>query len=128
MKFSEAKKLITELAGKAGEEFTNEEKRSVEEVYLQVYKKRIEDCNCKNKWHDACVKMALWFKEHKAFNTCHYVIQAGEAFMVGMTYYNNSNLTDKVAEALIENNPRAKQLIQRVELPDEEVELKVRSK
>lgn len=132
MKYSEAKKLITELAGRNGEEFSDDEKKSVEEVYTQIFKKRIENCNCKNKWHDACVKMAIWFKEHKAFNTCHYVIQAGEAFMVGMKYYNNSNLTDEVAEKLIESNPRAAQLIQRVALPSEsgkeEISLKIRKK
>ena len=128
MNFNEAKKRITALAGKASADFTEDDKAFVEQLHIQIYKTRLQDCNCKDKHLDASVKMAIWFKDNKAFNNCHYRIQAGEAFMVGMNYYNNSNLTDEVAEKLLATNPRAQQLITRVELPDDEEEMPVFNK
>ena len=120
MKYTEAKQKIAELTAKKSADYTTEDKQVANQIHLHIYKTPIADCNCTDKYVDAVVKMAIWFKNNKAFNNCHYTIQRGQAFMVGMTYYNNSNLTDAVAEELINTNPEARKYITRVELDDEE--------
>lgn len=120
MEYQEAKAYISSLTSKKAAELTDKDKAVVEEVHQTIYKVGVPYCNCTNRYTDAVVKLALWFRSHSQYSKCKYVIRAGMAYMLGMNYYNNSNLTDEVAEEILRINPTAAEFIKKVETKEPE--------
>lgn len=90
--------------------YSTAEESIISNLYTEVTGKKVRDCNCRDKWHDAVIEALLYLKKHKAMREkCDYKLRAGVILHISGSseVYTNDNLTNEVAEKFLKDNPNA---------------------
>ena len=107
MTTSEAYTTLLALS-RASQPYSALEESKINEIYTAVTGKKMRDCNCRDKWHDAIVEALIYIKNNgKMREKCDYTLRAGVILHVGSRVYTNANLTNEVAEQFLKDNPNA---------------------
>ena len=97
MSFAEAYELVSEWGKHLPGVFPISEQRKIESLYLEVFRRPLRSCRCKDRYSDAVIEMRI------------YRLKAGVVIQPGGTsdVYTNDNLTDAVATAFLKERPGA---------------------
>lgn len=109
MTVSEAYNTLLALS-RADKPYSSAEESIISNLYAEVTGKKVRDCNCRDKWHDAVIEALLYLKKHKAMREkCDYKLRAGVILHISGSseVYTNDNLTNEVAEKFLKDNPNA---------------------
>lgn len=109
MTVSEAYDTLLALS-RANKPYSSAEESIISNLYTEVTGKKVRDCNCRDKWHDAVIEALLYLKKNKAMREkCDYKLRAGVILHISGSseVYTNDNLTNKVAEKFLKDNPNA---------------------
>lgn len=109
MTVSEAYDTLLALS-RADKPYSSAEESIISNLYTEVTGKKVRDCNCRDKWHDAVIEALLYLKKHKAMREkCDYKLRAGVILHISGSseVYTNDNLTNEVAEKFLKDNPNA---------------------
>lgn len=109
MTVSEAYDTLLALS-RANKPYSSAEESIISNLYTEVTGKKVRDCNCRDKWHDAVIEALLYLKKHKAMREkCDYKLRAGVILHISGSseVYTNDNLTNEVAEKFLKDNPNA---------------------
>lgn len=109
MTVSEAYNTLLALS-RADKPYSSAEESIISNLYTEVTGKKVRDCNCRDKWHDAVIEALLYLKKHKAMREkCDYKLRAGVILHISGSseVYTNDNLTNEVAEKFLKDNPNA---------------------
>lgn len=107
MTTSEAYDTLLALS-RASQPYSAAEESKIAEIYTAVTGKKVRDCNCRDKWHDAIVEALIYIKNNgKMKEKCDYALRGGVILHVGSRVYSNANLTNEVAEQFLKDNPNA---------------------
>ena len=109
MTVSEAYDTLLALS-RANKPYSSAEESIISNLYTEVTGKKVRDCNCRDKWHDAVIEALLYLKKHKAMREkCNYQLRAGVILHISGSseVYTNDNLTNEVAEKFLKDNPNA---------------------
>lgn len=109
MTVSEAYDTLLALS-RANKPYSSAEESIISNLYTEVIGKKVRDCNCRDKWHDAVIEALLYLKKNKAMREkCDYKLRAGVILHISGSseVYTNDNLTNEVAEKFLKDNPNA---------------------
>lgn len=116
MTFEEAKQAIYDIYHNNRPIAEGSEEHQTILNVCELAKVEFKKCNCRfvDRAFDTLAELMIFFKHNTQFNDCAYKMTRGMGFIVNAVYYTNKNLTNDVAEWLIENNPMASQHIKKV--------------
>lgn len=107
MTVSEAYNTLLALS-RADKPYSSAEESIISNLYTEVTGKKVRDCNCRDKWHDAVIEALLYIKRNNGMKPkCDYKLRAGVIIHYGADVYTNDNLTDEVAQKFLQENPNA---------------------
>ena len=109
MNVAEAYDTLLALS-RANKPYSSAEESIISNLYTEVLGKKVRDCNCRDKWHDAVIEALLYLKKHNAMREqCNYKLRAGVVLHISGSseVYTNANLTDAVAQKFLQENPNA---------------------
>lgn len=119
MDFKEAKEFIetvyAEIEGGIPYQPDTETETAIKEIFKMAFKTDVRDCNCPNRWSDAVIKLALFFKNNEKFSVCNYRLRAGMVFVFDAVAYTNANLTDEIVERIRTERPDEFKYVDKVE-------------
>lgn len=124
MNFEDAKTYIDNLY-KAG---TPVEENSDEYFMIQKISKQArlpeKKCNCSfaDRMRDTIIQLKLYFKKNESFPSSKYAVTRGICFIVDGVPYTHQNITDEIAEKLLEERGSAKKYITVISKDDPEDE------
>ena len=93
-----------------------------------AFKTDVRDCNCPNRWSDAVIKLALFFRSNEKFSVCNYRLRAGMVFVFDAVAYTNANLTDEIVERIRTERPDEFKYVDKVEPKNVSIPKKRRNK
>lgn len=107
MTVSEAYNTLLALS-RADKPYSSAEESIISSLYTEVLGKKVRDCNCRDKWHDAVIEALLYIKRNNGMKPqCNYKLRAGVIIHYGADVYTNDNLTNEVASKFLAENPNA---------------------
>lgn len=93
---------------RAQQPYSAAEESNISTLYTAVTGKKVRDCNCKDKWHDAIIEALVYLRKNgKMKQHCDYKLRAGVILHVGTSVYSNANLTNEVAAQFLKEHPQA---------------------
>lgn len=110
MSLAEAYELVSEWGKHLPGVFPISEQRKIESLYLEVFRRPLRSCRCKDRYSDTVIEMRIYLKKNmKMRKICNYRLKAGVVIQPGGTsdVYTNDNLTDAVATAFLKERPGA---------------------
>lgn len=110
MTAEEVKGRLSDLNRGYNSPYSSAERAAIEELYSEVFGRRLTGCRCNNRWHDAVLEIYSHIKRNgKMKEKCNYKLRAGVVLQIaGSTeIYTNDNLTDEVAAAFLKEHPQA---------------------
>ena len=132
MDFKEAKEFIetiyAEIEGGIPYQPDAETETAIKEIFKMAFKTDVRDCNCPNRWSDAVVKLALFFRNNEKFSVCNYRLRAGMVFVFDAVAYTNANLTDEIVERIRTERPDEFKYVDKVEPKNVSIPKKRRNK
>lgn len=132
MDFKEAKEFIetiySEIEGGIPYQPDAETETAIKEIFKMAYKTDVRDCNCPNRWSDAVIKLALFFRNNEKFSVCNYRLRAGMVFVFDAVAYTNANLTDEIVERIRTERPDEFKYVDKVEPKNVSIPKKRRNK
>lgn len=132
MDFKEAKEFIetiyTEIEGGIPYQPDAETETAIKEIFKTALKTDVRDCNCPNRWSDAVIKLALFFRNNEKFSVCNYRLRAGMVFVFDAVAYTNANLTDEIVERIRTERPDEFKYVDKVEPKNVSIPKKRRNK
>ena len=132
MDFKEAKEFIetiySEIEGGIPYQPDAETETAIKEIFKMAFKTDVRDCNCPNRWSDAVIKLALFFKNNEKFSVCNYRLRAGMVFVFDAVAYTNANLTDEIVERIRTERPDEFKYVDKVEPKNVSIPKKRRNK
>lgn len=132
MDFKEAKEFIetiyAEIEGGIPYQPDTETETAIKEIFKMAFKTSVRDCNCPNRWSDAVIKLALFFRNNEKFSVCNYRLRAGMVFVFDAVAYTNANLTDEIVERIRTERPDEFKYVDKVEPKNVSIPKKRRNK
>lgn len=132
MDFKEAKEFIdtiyAEIEGGIPYQPDTETETAIKEIFKMAFKTDVRDCNCPNRWSDAVIKLALFFRNNEKFSVCNYRLRAGMVFVFDAVAYTNANLTDEIVERIRTERPDEFKYVDKVEPKNVSIPKKRRNK
>lgn len=132
MDFKEAKEFIetiySEIEGGIPYQPDAETETAIKEIFKMAFKTDVRDCNCPNRWSDAVIKLALFFRNNEKFSVCNYRLRAGMVFVFDAVAYTNANLTDEIVERIRTERPDEFKYVDKVEPKNVSIPKKRRNK
>ena len=132
MDFKEAKEFIetiyAEIEGGIPYQPDTEIETAIKEIFKMAFKTDVRDCNCPNRWSDAVIKLALFFRNNEKFSVCNYRLRAGMVFVFDAVAYTNANLTDEIVERIRTERPDEFKYVDKVEPKNVSIPKKRRNK
>ena len=132
MDFKEAKEFIetiyAEIEGGIPYQPDTETENAIKEIFKMAFKTDVRDCNCPNRWSDAVIKLALFFRNNEKFSVCNYRLRAGMVFVFDAVAYTNANLTDDIVERIRTERPEEFKYVDKVEPKNVSIPKKRRKK
>jgi hypothetical protein len=132
MDFKEAKEFIeiiyAEIEGGIPYQPDTETENAIKEIFKMSFKTDVRDCNCPNRWSDAVIKLALFFRNNEKFSVCNYRLRAGMVFVFDAVAYTNANLTDDIVERIRTERPEEFKYVDKVEPKNVSIPKKRRNK
>lgn len=132
MDFKEAKEFIetiyAEIEGGIPYQPDAETETAIKEIFKMAFKADVRDCNCPNRWSDAVIKLALFFRNNEKFSVCNYRLRAGMVFVFDAVAYTNANLTDEIVERIRTERPDEFKYVDKVEPKNVSIPKKRRNK
>lgn len=132
MDFKEAKEFIetiyAEIEGGIPYQPDAETETAIKEIFKMAFKTDVMDCNCPNRWSDAVIKLALFFRNNEKFSVCNYRLRAGMVFVFDAVAYTNANLTDEIVERIRTERPDEFKYVDKVEPKNVSIPKKRRNK
>ena len=132
MDFKEAKEFIetiyAEIEGGIPYQPDAETETAIKEIFKMAFKADVKDCNCPNRWSDAVIKLALFFRNNEKFSVCNYRLRAGMVFVFDAVAYTNANLTDEIVERIRTERPDEFKYVDKVEPKNVSIPKKRRNK
>lgn len=132
MDFKEAKEFIdtiyAEIEGGIPYQPDAETENAIKEIFKMSFKTDVRDCNCPNRWSDAVIKLALFFRNNEKFSVCNYRLRAGMVFVFDAVAYTNANLTDEIVERIRTERPDEFKYVDKVEPKNVSIPKKRRNK
>lgn len=132
MDFKEAKEFIdtiyAEIEGGIPYQPDIETETAIKEIFKMAFKTDVRDCNCPNRWSDAVIKLALFFRNNEKFSVCNYRLRAGMVFVFDAVAYTNANLTDEIVERIRTERPDEFKYVDKVEPKNVSIPKKRRNK
>ena len=132
MDFKEAKEFIetiyAEIEGGIPYQPDAETETAIKEIFKMAFKTDVRDCNCPNRWSDAVIKLALFFRNNEKFSVCNYRLRAGMVFVFDAVAYTNANLTDEIVERIRTERPDEFKYVDKVEPKNVSIPKKRRNK
>lgn len=132
MDFKEAKEFIdtiyAEIEGGIPYNPDTETETAIKEIFKMALKTDVRDCNCPNRWSDAVIKLALFFRNNEKFSVCNYRLRAGMVFVFDAVAYTNANLTDEIVERIRTERPDEFKYVDKVEPKNVSIPKKRRNK
>ena len=132
MDFKEAKEFIetiyAEIEGGRPYQPDAETETAIKEIFKMAFKTDVRDCNCPNRWSDAVIKLALFFRNNEKFSVCNYRLRAGMVFVFDAVAYTNANLTDEIVERIRTERPDEFKYVDKVEPKNVSIPKKRRNK
>ena len=132
MDFKEAKEFIetiyAEIEGGIPYQPDAETETAIKEIFKMAFKTDVRDCNCPNRWSDAVIKLALFFRNNEKFSVCNYRLRAGMVFVFDAVAYTNANLTDEIVERIRTERPDEFKYVDKVEPKNVAIPKKRRNK
>ena len=132
MDFKEAKEFIetiySEIEGGIPYQPDAETETAIKEIFKMALKADVRDCNCPNRWSDAVIKLALFFRNNEKFSVCNYRLRAGMVFVFDAVAYTNANLTDEIVERIRTERPDEFKYVDKVEPKNVSIPKKRRNK
>lgn len=130
MTVSEAYNTLLALS-RANKPYSSAEESIISNLYTEVTGKKVRDCNCRDRWHDAVIEALLYIKKNNAMREkCDYKLRAGVILHISGSseVYTNDNLTNKVAEKFLQEYPNARGRFAVIPQPKAETKPKQRKK
>lgn len=79
----------------------------IRQLYFQVFRRTLRQCNCKDILTDALIELKVYFKHHQTIPAmAKYQLKNGALIFVKGQHYTNANLTDEVAKAYLNEFPQ----------------------
>ena len=132
MDFKEAKEFIetiyAEIEGGIPYQPDTEIETAIKEIFKMAFKTDVRDCNCPNRWSDAVIKLAIFFRNNEKFSVCNYRLRAGMVFVFDAVAYTNANLTDDIVERIRTERPDEFKYVDKVEPKNVSIPKKRRNK
>jgi hypothetical protein len=132
MDFKEAKEFIdtiyADIEGGIPYQPDIETETAIKEIFKMAFKTDVRDCNCPNRWSDAVIKLALFFRNNEKFSVCNYRLRAGMVFVFDAVAYTNANLTDEIVERIRTERPDEFKYVDKVEPKNVSIPKKRRNK
>ena len=132
MDFKEAKEFIdtiyAEIEGGIPYQPDTETETAIKEIFKMAFKTDVRDCYCPNRWSDAVIKLALFFRNNEKFSVCNYRLRAGMVFVFDAVAYTNANLTDDIVERIRTERPDEFKYVDKVEPKNVSIPKKRRNK
>lgn len=110
MTIDEVNTLLAGLGGDYKHPYSGPERAVIATVYYEVLGRHLPDNNCPDKWRDAVVEINIYIKKHgKMKEKTKYRLRQGVILQIAGSsqVYTNDNLTDKIAEKYLKENPNA---------------------
>ena len=86
MSFAEAYELVSEWGKHLPGVFPISEQRKIESLYLEVFRRPLRSCRCKDRYSDAVIEMRIYLKKNmKMRKICNYRLKAGVVIQPGGT-------------------------------------------
>jgi hypothetical protein len=83
------------------------DKTFIEDIHPQVLRRPFTRTGCGDCYKDTVIEMYTYLQKNDLMEKSNYLLKAGVVLQAACDphFYTNSNLTDKVAESYLKNNP-----------------------